>query len=200
MKIFEYGQTEIEHLTRRDKKLGAAVERIGMIEREVTPDPFTALVKSVVEQQISAAAARTVCCNLFDLLHEVTPARVAAMEPVMIQQCGMTMKKAGYIKGIAAAVLSGELDLYMLHTLSDGEIIRRLSSLKGIGTWTAEMFLIFSLCRSDIVSWGDLGIRRGMMNLYGLSKLTKDHFARYRTRYSPYGSSASLYLWALSVM
>jgi DNA-3-methyladenine glycosylase II len=199
MEIFEYGQTELEHLKRSDKKLGVAIDRIGIIEREVIPDPFTALVKIVIDQQISSKAAKTVQCRLEDLVDEVTPESVAALHPDRIQQCGMTTKKAAYIKGIAEAVLSGELDLKSLHTLSDDEIIGKLSSLNGIGTWSAEMLLIFSLRRPDVVSWGDLAIRRGMMNLYQLKKLSKDQFARYRKRYSPYGSVASLYLWRLSV-
>ena len=92
-----------------------------------------------------------------------------------------------------------ELNIAELATLSDAEIIRRLSSLNGVGVWTAEMLLIFSLERPDVVSWGDLAIRRGMMNLYGLDSLTREQFDRYRKRYSPYGSVASLYLWALAV-
>ncbi|MEW6351377.1 MAG: DNA-3-methyladenine glycosylase 2 family protein [Thermodesulfobacteriota bacterium] len=198
MKIFEYGQGEVEYLSRRDKKLGAAIERIGLIEREVTPDLFTALVQSVVAQQISSKSARTVCARLHDLLDEVTPASIAATETVMIQQCGMSMRKATYIKGLAEAALSGAFDPDAMHTLSDTEVIERLSSLNGIGVWTAEMLLIFSLCRPDVLSWGDLGIRRGIMNLYGLKELGKEQFERYRKRYSPYGSTASLYLWALS--
>jgi DNA-3-methyladenine glycosylase II len=200
MKIFEYGQIEIDHLRRRDKKLGAAIDRIGMIEREVIPDLFIALIKAIVAQQISSKSARTVFGRLCDLLVEVTPARVAATEPVMIQQCGMSMKKATYIANMAEAVLSGELDLGALRTLPDDEFIKKLSSLNGVGIWTAEMLLIFSLCRPDVVSANDLGIRRGMMNLYGLKNLSREQFDRYRKRYSPYGSTASLYLWALSVM
>lgn len=198
MKIFPYGEVEIQHLKRRDRKLSAAIDRIGMIEREIIPDVFSALVKSIVSQQISNKAAQSVCTRLYALVDELTPACIAAMEPSVIQQCGMSMKKATYIKNIAEAALSGELDLPALHTLSDGEIIEKLSSLNGIGIWTAEMLLIFSLCRPDVVSWGDLGIRRGMMNLYGLNKLSREQFERYRKRYSPYGSTASMYLWALS--
>ena len=100
---------------------------------------------------------------------------MAAIEPATIQRCWMTMKKAA-IKDMADAALSGELDLHTLHTLSDAEIVKKPSSLNGIGVWTAEMILIFSLCRQHVVSWGDLGIRRGMMNLYGLKKLGKDQF------------------------
>jgi DNA-3-methyladenine glycosylase II len=76
--------------------------------------------------------------------------------------------------------------------------VRTFSSLRGIGVWTAEMMLIFSLQRRDVVSWGDLAIRRGMMRLYGLEELSREDFLRYRRRYSPYGSVASLYLWELA--
>lgn len=112
----------------------------------------------------------------------------------------MTLRKAEYIKGIASAALTGEVDFSKLHTLTDEEIIKKLSSLNGVGIWTAEMLLIFSLCRPDVVSYGDLAIRRGMMNLYGLKELPKEKFNRYRKKYSPYGSVASLYLWELSVL
>ena len=108
------------------------------------------------------------------------------------------MRKAGYIKGIGEAVMQGQLKIDELPGLSDAEIIKRLSALHGVGVWTAEMLLIFSMQRPDVVSWGDLAIRRGMMNLYGLQALDKAEFARYRQRYSPYGSVASLYLWRLA--
>jgi 3-methyladenine DNA glycosylase/8-oxoguanine DNA glycosylase len=109
------------------------------------------------------------------------------------------MRKARYIKGIGEAAMSGRLDVLKLRELPDEEVIEKLSSFPGVGVWTAEMLLIFSLCRPDVVSWGDLAIRRGMTNLYGLKALSKTQFDRFRNRYSPCGSVASLYLWALSV-
>jgi len=199
MVLFEYGLAEIGHLKRRDRKLGAAIDRIGIIEREVTPDLFTALVKSVVAQQISSKAADTVWGRLCRQLSIITPESIAATDVADIQKCGLSMRKAGYIKGLGDAVICGELDLLKLAELPDAEITKKLSSLHGLGVWTAEILLIFSLCRPDVVSWGDLAIRRGMMNLYGLEKLSKDEFDRFRKRYSPYGSVASLYLWAVSV-
>ncbi len=108
------------------------------------------------------------------------------------------MRKTLYIKGVGEAALQNELNIHEFPVLSDNEIIERLSALNGVGVWTAEMLLIFSLERPDVVSWGDLAIRRGMMSLYGLNKLTRTQFERYRKRYSPYGSVASLYLWALA--
>jgi len=199
MELFKYGQTEIEHLKRRDRRLGAAIDRLGAIEREVTPDLFTALVKSVVAQQISTKAAETVWRRLSNQLSKVTPERIAAVDVSDIQKCGLSMRKAGYIKNLGDAAICGELDLLKLRELPDVEIIKKLLSLHGLGVWTAEMILIFSLCRPDVVSWGDLAIRRGMMNLYGLKNVTREQFDRYCKRYSPYGSVASLYLWALSV-
>jgi len=199
MKIFNYGSKEIEYLKSRDKKLSAAIDRIGMIEREITPEPFHALVSSVVSQQISNKAAETVWKRLSNLLGSITPESISKVSQAEIQSCGMTIRKAGYIKGIADAAISGEINFETLHALTDGEIIKKLSALNGVGVWTAEMLLIFSLCRPNVVSYGDLAIRRGMMNLYNLKDLPKEKFARYIKRYSPYGSVVSFYLWELSL-
>jgi DNA-3-methyladenine glycosylase II len=200
MNIFEYGQKEIDYLKRKDKKLGAAIDKIGMIHRKVTPNPFEALISSVVGQQISTKAAVTVWGRLVELLGNITPESIFQADISKIQVCGMSQRKAGYIKGIAEAAISGEVDFKLLPSMTDEEIIKKLSSLHGVGEWTAEMLLIFSLNRPDVVSYKDLAIRRGMMNLYGLKELPKEKFEKYRKRYSPQGSVASLYLWALSVM
>lgn len=199
MPYFEYGDTEIEYLKKKDKKLGAAIEQIGFIQRETKPDTFFAIINSIISQQISRKAADTVVERLHTILGQITPENIAFADDSVIQKCGMSMKKVEYIKGITNAVLSGKLDLNEIRTLPDDEVIKRLVALPGIGVWTAEMLLLFSFSRPDIVSYGDLAIRRGMMNLYGLKELTKEKFLRYRKRYSPYGSVASLYLWQLSV-
>ncbi|AFM01025.1 HhH-GPD superfamily base excision DNA repair protein [Desulfitobacterium dehalogenans ATCC 51507] len=196
--IFPYGSKEIEYLKTRDEVLGQAIERMGMIEREVTPNLFKALISSVVSQQISKKAAETVWNRLQTLLGNISAEEIVLADLKAIQGCGMSTRKAGYIKGIAAAAQRGEVDFHKLHTLSDEEIIHSLSALPGVGVWTAEMLLIFSLCRPDVVSYRDLAIRRGMMNCYVLEELSKGTFEHYRKKYSPYGSVASLYLWAMS--
>ena len=198
MPIFNYGSTEIEHLKKKDKKLAMAIDSIGPIEREVMPDLFTALIHSIVGQQIATKAAATVWGRLQLQCGKITPRSIACADAVEIQQCGLSMRKTLYIKGVGEAALQSELNIHEFPALSDNEIIERLSALNGVGVWTAEMLLIFSLERPDVVSWGDLAIRRGMMSLYGLNKLTRTQFDRYRKRYSPYGSVASLYLWALA--
>ncbi len=199
MKFYQYGQTEKDYLKAADPVLGRAIDELGHINREITPDFFQALIDSIVSQQISGKAAETVYGRLESLAGEITPRTIADISEEEIQKCGMSYGKASYIKGAALAMLSGEIKPSEFALLSDEEIIKELTLLKGVGVWTAEMLLIFSLSRPDVISWHDLGIRRGMKKLYGYDELTKEIFQRHRETYSPYATVASLYLWAFSV-
>jgi len=199
MEIFQYGQTEIEYLKKKDKKLAEAIERIGFVEREVIPDLFAALVNSIVGQQISMKAADTIWARMQERLGDITPENITLKTAEEVQQCGITMKKAIYIKNIADAILSSEFNINELFQLPDDEVCKRLSALNGIGIWTAQMLMTFCLQRPNIVSWDDLAIRRGMMMLYHHRKLDKVKFEKYKRRYSPYGTVAAFYLWAISV-
>ena len=195
---FKYTDQETNYLRKKDKKLARAIDQIGAIKREVTPDPFASLVESIIGQQISTKAAITVKHKLHELCG-MEQNKLHALTLEEIQACGMSMRKAEYIKNIAEAAVSGTVDFDSLHLKSDAEIIDTLTQIKGIGIWTVEMLLIFSLMRPNVVSYGDLAIRRGIMKLYGHRELSKERFAKYVKRYSPYGSVASLYLWAVSV-
>lgn len=110
----------------------------------------------------------------------------------------MSMRKADNLSRIAHSVLGGETDLEHLHTLSDPEIVRVLSALPSVGEWTAQMLMIFAMGRPDVISYKDLGIRRGMMAAYGLESLSKKQFDAIVKAYHPYSSAASIYLWHLS--
>ena len=197
--FFQCEASDIDALKKKDKKLAAVIDRYGAIEREVNYDVFSALIRSIIAQQISGKAADTVERRLVDLCGGITPGSVFEADMSAIQQCGMTMRKAGYIKEAGKAVYTGAIDLSSLKDMPDEGVIALLSSLPGIGVWTAEMLLIFSLGRMNVLSYGDLAIRRGLCRLYGHKTLTKEQFAKYKKRYSPYGSIASLYLWRLSV-
>ncbi len=199
MQVFAYDEKEMKYLKSRDHKLGEVIDRMGHLEVEVMTDVFTALVFSIINQQVSSKAADTVWARLLEMTGTMTPEAILNMEPEALQKCGTTHKKISYIRGIAEAVVSGQVDFTQLRHMSNKQVINHLSSLHGIGPWTAEMLLIFSLNRYDVVSYDDLAIRRAIMKLYGLTELTKEQFQRYRKRYSPYGSVASLYLWELSV-
>ena len=196
--IFQYGETEIAYLKKVDKALGEVIDRIGHIERAVIPDLFASLVRSIVAQQISSKAAATIGRRMSERFNEITPETINAASIEDIQQLGMSMRKATYIKDTAHKVLSGELDIEMLHTLSDEDICNHLTALNGIGVWTAEMLMIFSKQRPDILSWNDLAIHRGLRMLHRHRKIDKKLFEKYRRRYSPYNTVASLYLWAIA--
>jgi DNA-3-methyladenine glycosylase II len=198
MPHFIFGETEISHLKSRDKILGEAMDRIGPLQREVIPDVFEALVNAIVGQQISMKAWATIWERMRDRLSGVTPESVALASIEKVQACGVSMRKASYIKGIADRVLSGELDIPGLYSLSDQEVCRTLTALKGIGIWTAEMVMIFSMQRPDVFSWDDLAIHRALRLLYRHRVVTKKLFEKYRRRYSPYGTVASLYLWEIA--
>ena len=200
-RYFEYGDAEIDYLKARDAKLAAAIDAVGRVRREMDEDGlFTGVVHHIVGQQISSAAQATVWARMRANLGEMTPATVGNASVEELQSCGITFKKAGYIKSFAAKVKSGAFDIDAVEHMDDAEAIAALSSLDGIGTWTAEMLLLFNLGRPDILSFGDLAIHRGMRMVYHHRKVTRPAFEKYRRRYSPYGSVASLYLWAISHM
>lgn len=197
-KYFDYGEKEMEYLKRVDEELGAAIERLGKVERVIIPDLFAALIYAIIGQLVSVKAVHTIWGRMQDRFGEITTQNIAKLSADDIQGCGMTMKKAVCIKSIAEIIDQGKFNLTELYDLSDTEVIKRLSSLNGIGKWTAEMLLINSMERPDVVSFGDIAIRRGMCKLYGLEGITKEKFNQYKERYSPYGSIASIYLWKLS--
>jgi DNA-3-methyladenine glycosylase II len=192
-----YGEIEISHLSAQDPALARAISRIGYIARRVEPDLFVALTSSIISQQISTKAAETVLNRLIVKCGLITPTNVKYQSLEDIMQCGMSGRKAKYIWDLAHAVCCFDLDLTAIRLLSDDEVIQTLSKYSGIGPWTAEMMLIFSLERPDVVSFSDLGIRRGMMKLYNLENITRKEFTEYRRKYTPYGTVASLYLWEI---
>ncbi|AJS61621.1 DNA-3-methyladenine glycosylase family protein [Paenibacillus sp. IHBB 10380] len=197
-KYFEYGQEEMDYLTSVDVTLGVAIARMGKVERVIIPDLFTALVYAIVGQLISVKAVHKIWTRIQDRFGEITPQNIAIQTADDIQRCGMTMKKAVCIQNVARMIEQGAFDLDELYVLSDGEVVRKLITLNGVGKWTAEMMLINAMERPDVISWGDIAIRRGMMKLYGLSELSQEQFEEYRLRYSPLGSVASIYLWTIS--
>ena len=195
---FQYGETEIDYLKSKDKRLAEVIDAVGMIQREVDSDLFSSVVHHIVGQQISTKAQETIWQRMCDSLGEVNADKVLAAGVDGLQPLGMTFRKAEYIVDFAAKVQSGEFDLQAVSEMSDEEAIAQLSSLKGIGVWTAEMILLFCLQRSNVLSYGDLAIQRGMRMVYHHRKITPELFRKYKRRLSPYCSVASLYFWAVA--
>lgn len=195
---FIYGQAEIDELKSNDKKLAEVIDKIGMIKRGVNPDLFSALINAIVGQQISTKAQKTIWKRMQTALIEVNPESILSLSDTELQSLGLSFRKVEYIKNIAEKVHTRALDLSKLQFLTDDEVCSELSKLKGIGIWTAEMIMLFSMQRKNIVSFGDLAIVRGMRMLYHHREITPEKFAKYKRRYSPNGSLASLYLWAIA--
>lgn len=192
--IFDYDKNDLTALGRSAPELIPLFDRYGLIRRPVTPDLFTALSESIIGQQISMKAQQTILRRLSDALGAVTPETILAAPPETVTACGVSLRKTGYLRGAAEAVLDG-MTKEALRVLPDSDIIRRLTRLNGIGEWTAEMMLIFCFGRKDVLSFGDFGIRTALARLHGVEKLSKSLFEEDRKRFSPYGTIASFYLW-----
>ena len=195
---FAYDSQASEYLAKKDKKLGAAIAQIGQIRRPVDADLFSAVVHHIIGQQISTAAQATVWNRLTETVGTVNAAHLLHLGRDKLQSIGITFKKADYILDFAERVQEGAFDIDALHTMPDERVILELSALKGIGVWTAEMIMIFCMQRPDVVSFGDLAVLRGMRMLYRHRRIDRARFEKYRNRYSPYGTVASLYLWAIA--
>ena len=195
---FAYGEEETDYLKKKDKRMAEVIDRIGHVERKVDTDLFSAVVHHIVGQQISTKAQETIWQRMLSALGEVNAETVLAAGVSKLQSLGMTFRKAEYITDFAEKVHTGAFDLEGIWQKSDEEAIRELSSLKGIGVWTAEMLLLFCLQRPNVFSYGDLAILRGMRMVYRHKEIDRARFERYRKRFSPYCSIASLYFWAVS--
>lgn len=195
---FEYGETEISYLRQKDKRLCEVIDRIGHIDRAVDTDLFSSVVHHIIGQQISTKAQATIWHRMQDTLGEVNAETIRAAGLTKLQSMGMTFRKAEYITDFAEKVHCKTFNLDVVEHMSDADAIRELSALKGIGVWTAEMILLFCLQRPDVFSFDDLAIQRGLRMVYRHRKIDRKLFEKYRRRFSPYCSVASLYLWAVA--
>lgn len=196
--FLEYGEKELNYLKQKDKRLGAAIDAIGTIQRKTDGDLFSSVIHHIVGQQISTAAQATIWRRMNAAFGAITPAAICTVSAEELQSHGITFKKAYYIKDFARKVHQGEFDIHSLSAKSDQEVIAGLSGLKGIGIWTAEMLMTFCMQRPNILSYGDLAIHRGLRMLYHHRSIDRKLFEKYRRRYSPYCTVASLYLWAIA--
>jgi len=194
-------------LAASDPVMAALIERIGEIDlatrlrrrKEERPaDPYGALLRAIVGQQLSTKAARTIYLRVIELFEGRTPSpqQLLDADPDALRAAGLSGRKVEYLQDLARHVLSGELELDRLDELEDEEAIEEIVAVRGLGRWTAEMFLIFHLERPDVLSGGDLGIRKAIQNEYGLEEMpTPQRTVEIGERWSPDRSLASLYLW-----
>lgn len=186
----------LNHL-RKDRKLAKVIDRIGEFNLSLTKNPYESLVEAIITQQLSAKAADSISTKFRAIYGKFPkPSDVMETSDVKLRKAGLSYMKVSYIKNLSKKVESKEIRLSYMKNLSDEEIIVQLTQVKGIGRWTAEMFLIFSLGRLDVLPVGDLGLRKGIKNLYSLEELPeKEQIERIAEKWRPYRSMATWYLW-----
>jgi len=181
----------------RDLVMKNLIEKYGELTLTESKDYFADIARSIVGQQLSGKAASTIWKRVETLLNgEITVDKFLSVPDELMRQVGVSANKTRYIKNIAQAVFDKSLDLENIRSYDNEEIIRQLTTIKGVGQWTAEMFLIFSLAREDVFSFGDGGLNSAINKLYGGGTvLTKDEIKTITEKWKPYRSIASLYLW-----
>jgi DNA-3-methyladenine glycosylase II len=188
-------------LMRRDPRLGAVIRRVGRcgLPDSRTNDPFVALVRVIMSQQLSGKAADTIFGRVVTLAggrEALTPAVVRALDATALRAAGVSRPKISYLYDLAERVGDGRLNLHALDGHPDDEVIAHITAVKGLGRWSAEMFLMFRLNRPDIFPVGDLGIVKGMQRLFGMKRRPAPRtMIRLAEIWRPYRSIAAWYLW-----
>ena len=187
---------EVMHLSAADPVLGELIARVGDISQRMERDGFNSLASAIVSQQLSDAAATTIWKRVEAALGGVRPETVMGAEDDTLRSAGLSRSKVSFLRDLAERTLDGRLDIARLDSLPDDDIVAELISVKGIGRWTAEMFLIFSLGRPDVLALDDGAIRATIGWLYDLGGAAeRDSAARIGEAWRPYRTAASLYLW-----
>lgn len=187
------------HFAKVDPKILAVLETVKLddwFEESSSEDHFFNLTRHIIYQQLAGKAASAIFDRFAKLVGgKIRPEKVVAFSDQSLRDVGLSFAKARYIKDLSAKVISGAVNLTNLVTLDDESVITELTKVKGIGRWTAEMFLLFTLGRENIFSHGDLGLRRGFSELYGQENPTVQAIERVVSSWSPYKSYGSIALW-----
>lgn len=189
-----------KHLSKNDPLMSQIISKYGPCTIEPHTNYYEELVSSIISQQLSVKAASTIYNRFKDLYggKNPTPEQILQTDIEQIRQIGASYAKANYIKDLAVHILDSKLDLERIATLENKVVIEQLTAVKGIGEWSAHMFMIFCLGRLDILPWGDLGVRKSMQQVYDLHELpNKNQMIEIsqKNNWSPYESVASWYLW-----
>lgn len=198
MLIFNKEHEGIIYLLSVDDKLSKLIKAVGDITLDLSEDYFVSLAESIIGQQLSIKAAATIWRRVVELLGDITPDNILGVSDEDLRKVGISRPKISYIRDLAEKALSGKINFSELDRLSDGEVVKLLTEVKGIGRWTAEMFLIFSLGRLDVMAYDDIGLQRSFKWLLGLDDFPgKEYMEEYCSKWKPYCSIASLYLWEI---
>jgi DNA-3-methyladenine glycosylase II len=182
---------------KKDPKLAKIIKHVGSYDINLTKNPYKSLIEAIITQQLSGKAAESISNRFKNLFGKFpAPAEVLKMSDVRLRSTGLSSMKVEYIKDLSKRIESAELKITSLKKMSDDEVISHLTQVKGIGRWTAEMFLIFSLGRLDVLPVGDLGLKKGIQRLYSMSDLPEEEeIEELAEKWRPYRSVATWYIW-----
>ena len=192
---FNVESREVIHLLRCDSYLKKLILKVGSLKVEIDEDYYNNLVNTIIGQQLSLKAADTIMRRIKNICGTISPEKLLSVSEEELRAAGTSYAKIAYIKGLSQKILQNEIVLEKLKDLSDQEAVQILTGIKGIGNWTAEMFLIFSLGRLDIFSFDDAGLQKAIKWLYKRENLDKTELKKVSDNWAPYRSIASLYLW-----
>lgn len=189
----------ISHLKKSDPVMAAIIEQIGSYRITYDEPKFHSLAEAIVYQQLSGKAAATIFKRLTDLGgNPLTPEGVLGLSEQQLRNAGLSRQKLEYVRDLAAKTRSGELDFSRFPVMSDDEVIEKLTRVKGIGVWTAHMFLMYALKRRDVLPTGDLGIQTAMRKFYKKRRLLRpSEMEKIAKCWSPYRTVACWYLWQI---
>lgn len=188
----------IVHLKKSDPVMRAIIERVGAYKIQHREPSFETLVRSIVYQQLSGKVASVILARLAAMLPEgkITPDAILKLRPARMRKAGLSKQKIAYIRDLARKTNQGHLKFEALPDLPDHDVIEHLTQVKGIGVWTAHMFLIFALRRPDVLATGDLGVRTAIRKAYELEELpAPKQIEELAAAWRPYSSVAMWYLW-----
>lgn len=187
----------IHHLKKSDPVLAAIIQRIGPCQIEYGPPEFHSLAEAIVYQQLNGKAAVTIFNRFAELAgRPLTPQGILKLSGEQMRSVGLSKQKSSYLRDMAERAASGQLDFSKLHELPDEEVIKHLTQVKGVGVWTAQMFLMFTLKRPNILPTGDFGVRMAIKKHYSKRKLPNPaQMAKIAKPWEPYRSIACWYLW-----
>lgn len=187
----------VQHLKDSDPVLASIIEQVGAYQIAYREPTFEALARAIVSQQLSTKAARTIYSRLEEAAGgRITPEAIQSVSLGEMRRAGLSKQKIGYIRDLAEHAISGGIDFERLPGMSDDEVIVALTDIKGIGVWTAHMFLIFALRRPNVLAVGDLGVRTAIQRHYRKRGLPKPaHIEKLAVNWRPYCSIACWYLW-----
>ena len=202
----------ITHLKKSDPVMASIIARVGPFRLDRRPATFEAMVRAIVFQQLAGAAARTIYQRLQNACEQalsgqnterslyggfmITPESVLVLAEDQMRACGLSRQKLGYIRDLANKTIARDVDFAILPNMSDDDVIEHLTRVKGVGVWSAQMFLIFALGRLDVMPTADIGINMAICQAYGKRKIPKPkQILKFSEKWKPYRSLACWYLW-----